>query len=110
MPYTVFSTFDMNQSGKNPHHITGKSALKFVKLPNLKVCFCGFHNETDAFFSECPLYSASKTNLLSSAARIFVDRWSSMSKAQIISVFLFGSPLLSPKKNNDVFFHVQFFI
>ena len=99
----------MDQSGKNPHHTTGKSALKFVKLPNLKVCYCGFH-ETDAFSSECPLYSVSRTNLLSSAARIFADRWSSMSKAQIISVFLFGSLLLSPEKTNDVFFHVQFFI
>ena len=38
------------------------------------------------FFLECPLYSSPRTNLLSSAARIFADRWSSMSKAQIISV------------------------
>ena len=28
-----------------------------------------------------------------------------MSKAQILSVFLFGSPLLSPEQNNDLFFH-----
>ena len=31
-----------------------------------------------------------------------------MSKAQIISVFLFGSPLLSPEQNNDLFFHDKF--
>ena len=31
-----------------------------------------------------------------------------MSKAQIISVFLFGSPLLSPEQNNDLFFHEIF--
>ena len=47
------------------------------------------------------------TNLLSSAARIFANRLSSMSKAHIISVFLFGSPLLSPEQNNDLFFHAQ---
>ena len=28
-----------------------------------------------------------------------------MSKAQIISVFLFGSPLLFPEETNDLFFH-----
>ena len=50
------------------------------------------------FFLKCPLYSASRTNLLSYAARIFADRWSSMSKAQILSVFLFGSLLLSPEQ------------
>ena len=43
-------------------------------------------------------------------ARIFADRLSSMSKAQIIPVSLFGSPLLSPEQNNDLFFHVQSFI
>lgn len=74
-------------------------------------CFCGFYNESvKHFFLECPLYSAPRTNLLSSAARIFADRWSSMSKAQIVSVFLFGSKLLSPKQNSDLFFHVQSFI
>lgn len=74
-------------------------------------CFCGFYNESvKHFFLECPLYSAPRTNLLSSAARIFADRWSSMSKAQIVSVFLFGSKLLSPKQNSDLFFYVQSFI
>ena len=48
--------------------------------------------------------------LHASAARIFADIWFSMSKAQIVSVFLFGSQLLSPKQNNDLFFHVQSFI
>ena len=66
-------------------------------------CFCGFQTETvKHFFLECPLYSAPRITLLSSAARIlFADRWSSMSKSQIISVFLFGSPLLSLEQNND---------
>ena len=59
------------------------------------------------FLFECPLYSAPRINLLSSAARIFADRWFSISKAQIVSVFLFGSQLLSPKQNNDLFFHVN---
>ena len=62
------------------------------------------------FFLEFPFYSAPRITLLSSAARIFADRWSSMSKSQIISVFLFGSPLLSLEQNNDLFFHVQSFI
>ena len=71
----------------------------------------GFYNESvNDFFLECPLYSAPRTNLLSSAARIFADRWSSMTKVQIVSVFLFGSKLLSPKQNSDLFFHVQSFI
>ena len=77
------------------------------------VCFCGFYSETiKHFLLECPLYSAPRINLLSSAARIFADRWFSMSKAQIhvVSVFLCGSQLLSPKQNNDLFFHVQSFI
>ena len=47
------------------------------------------------FCIECPLYSAPRTNLLSSAARMFADRWSSMSKAQLYQFFLFGSQLLS---------------
>ena len=67
-------------------------------------------SQLSIFFLECPLYSAPRTNLLSSAARIFADRWSSMSKAQIVSVFLFGSKLLSPKQNSDLFFYVQSFI
>ena len=48
---------------------------------------------------QCPLHSAPRTNLLSSAARISADRWFSV-KAQILSVFssLFGSPLLSGSK------------
>lgn len=75
------------------------------------VCFCGFYSETiKHFLLECPLYSAPRINLLSSAARIFADRWFSMSKAQIVSVFLFGSQLLSSKQNNDLFSHVQSFI
>ena len=87
--------------------------------------FLWFHNETvEHFFVECPLHSASRTNLLSSAARIFTDKWFSV-KAQILSVSLFGSPLLSRSKimifffmfshlylnrNNDLCFHVQSFI
>ena len=59
-------------------------------------------NETGEDFLStvhCPLHSAPRTNLLSSAARIFADRWFSV-KAQILSVFssLFGSPLLSRSK------------
>ena len=48
-----------------------------------------------------------RTNLLSSAACIFADRWSFMYKVQIISVFLFWSLLLSPEENNDILSHVQ---
>ena len=33
-----------------------------------------------------------------------------MPKKQTLSVFLFGSPLLSPEQNNDLLFHVQSFI
>ena len=73
-------------------------------------CFCGFYESVKHFFRECPLYSAPGTNLLSSIACIFADRWSSMSKAEIVSVFLVGSQLLSPKQYNDLFFHVQSFI
>ena len=74
-------------------------------------CLCGFYNESvKHFFLECPLYSAPRINLLSSAARIFADRWSSMSKAEIVSVFPLGSQLLSPNQNSDLFFHVQSFI
>ena len=49
---------------------------------------------------QCPLHSALRTNLFSSAARIFADRWFSVIKAQISSVLssLFGSPLLSRSK------------
>ena len=73
-------------------------------------CLCGFYNESvKHFFLECPLYSAPRINLLSSAARIFADRWSSMSKAEIVSVFLLGLQLLSPNQNS-LFFHVQSFI
>ena len=61
------------------------------------VRFCGLHNATVKYFFLnvhfilplelifFPLFFLS----------IFADRWSSMSKAQIISVFLFGSLLLS---------------
>ena len=73
------------------------------------VCFLCFFF-VKHFFFECPLYSAPRTDLLSSAARVFADRWSSMSKAQIVSVFLFGSPLLSPEQNIDLFSYVQSFI
>ena len=60
-------------------------------LFEIHVGFCGFYNKSvKHFFLECPLYSAPRTNLLSSAGRIFADRWSSMSKAEIVSVFLFG--------------------
>ena len=31
-----------------------------------------------------------------------------MSKVQIVSVFLFGSPLLFPEQNNDLFFREIF--
>ena len=62
------------------------------------------------FCIECPLYSAPRTNLLSSAARMFADRWSSMSKGQLYQFFLFGSQLLSLEQNNDLFSHFQSFI
>ena len=57
--------------------------------------------QLSTFFLEFPLYSAPRTNLLSSAACIFDDRWSLMSKAEFVSVFLFGSLLLPPEQNND---------
>ena len=57
-----------------------------------------------------PLYTIHITGPYLRFARIFADKLSSMSKAQIISVSLFGSPLLSPEQNNDLFFHVQSFI
>lgn len=89
------------------------STLVYVLTRFDTACFWGFYNETvKHFFLECPLYSAPRTNLLSSAARIFSDRWSSMSEAQIVSIFLFASQLLSPKQNNNFsfFFHFQSFI
>ena len=48
------------------------------------------------FFSltTAPLYSALRTKLLSSAARIFADRWITMSVSQIASAFLFDTPFL----------------
>ena len=52
------------------------------------VCFRGFHTETvKHFFLECPLYSTPRVTLLFSAARIFADRWSSMSKSQLHPFF-----------------------
>ena len=84
--------------------------LKWV-VEKAQFVFCGLRHKTvKHFFFECPLYSAPRTDLLSSAARVFADRWSSMSKAQIVSVFLFGSPLLSPEQNIDLFSYVQSFI
>ena len=64
------------------------------------------------FFLECPLYSSPRTNLLSSAARTFADRWSSMSKAQIISVSfsLDHHYCLRGKIMPDLFLHVQSFM
>ena len=94
-------------------------AYSHCKLKNLPskigcrespVCFCGFHNETaEHFFLERPLYYIPETNLLFSAARIFAERLSSMSKAQILAVFLFGSSLLSPEQNNDLIFSCPVF-
>ena len=73
--------------------------------PHVLACSCSWQRDRWAFFvycplsNACPLHSAPRTNLLSSAARIFADRWFSV-KAQILSVFtsLFGSPLLSRSK------------
>ena len=63
------------------------------------------------FFLDCLLHSAHGTKLLSTAAaRILADRWLYMSKTQLISVFLFGTLLLSQEQNNDKIFHVQSFI
>lgn len=65
------------------------------------------------FFLDCLLHSAHGTKLLSTAAaRILADRWfyRYMSKTQLISVFLFGTLLLSQEQNNDKIFHVQSFI
>ena len=76
-----------------------------------------FHSEWNPrqlsiFFLECPLYSSPRTNLLSSAARTFANRWSSMSKAQIISVSfsLDHHYCLRGKIMPDLFLHVQSFI
>ena len=74
-------------------------------------CLCGFHTETvKHFLLDCPFYSALRTKLLSSAACIFADRWTTMSESQLISAFLFGAPFLSLKENSDLFSHVQSFI
>ena len=74
-------------------------------------CFCGFHTETvKHFFHECPLYSAPRITLLSSAARIFADRWSSMSKSQIIPFFCLARSYYRWSKIMIYFFHVQSFI
>ena len=71
------------------------------------VCLCDFHTETvKHYFLDCPLYSALRTKLLSSAARILADRWTTMSESQIISAFLFGGRLLSLKQNSNLFFFV----
>ena len=87
-PLHGFFNFRHKPVGEKSVNTTGKSGLKFVKLPDLKVCFCGFHNETFRhFFLECLLYSASRTNLLSSAVRIFADRCSSMSKHKTYHFF-----------------------
>ena len=78
----------------------------------MPACFCGFHTETvKHFFLECPLYSAPRITLLSSAARIFADRWPSMSKSQIIIRFsVWLAVTVAGAKLNDFFFHVQSFI
>ena len=75
------------------------------------VCLCGPHPETvKHYFFYCPLFSALRTKLPPSAARILADRWTTMFKSQILSAFLFGAPFLSLKQNSDFFFHVQSFI
>ena len=81
--------------------------IDLMQFSTLVYVLLFLQRDSQAFFLECPLYSVPRTNLLSSAASIFADTWSFMSKAQIVSVFLSGSPLLSPKQNNDLFFHVQ---
>ena len=60
------------------------------------------------YLLDCPLYSALRTKLLSSAACILADRWTTMSESQLISAFLFGAPFLSLKQNS--IFHAQSFI
>ena len=58
-----------------------RSTIVFLKdvVAKAQFVFCGLRNKTVTvkhFFLECPLYSAPRTDLLSSAARIFADRWS----------------------------------
>ena len=59
------------------------------------------------FCIECPLYSAPRTNLLSSAARMFADGWSSMSKAQLYQFFLFGSQSVSVQSKIMIYFLIS---
>ena len=64
-------------------HINGVAVLTKVFYQKMYGCFYQVANETVRHcFIECPLYSSPRNNLLSSAVRMFADRWSSMSKAQ----------------------------
>ena len=69
--------------------------LKQVAKKAVPVFVFSTMRQLGIFCIECPLYSAPRTNLLSSTARMFADRWSSMSKGQLYQFFLFGSQLLS---------------
>jgi hypothetical protein len=63
-------------------------------------CTCGFEIETiNHYFLHCPIFAAQRLKLLTSAARIFADRWLALSNSQIIKLFLFGSSLLSENEN-----------
>ena len=75
-------------------------------------CDCGLDYESvKHFFLFCPRYAAQRNLLLTSAARILGETWSSNSDAiEKINVFLFGVKAVNYDINCNLFREVQTFI
>ena len=74
-------------------------------------CECGLDYESvKHFFLFCPRYAAQRNLLLTSAARILSETWSSSSDARKINFFLFGAKSVNYDINCTLFREVQTFI
>ena len=74
-------------------------------------CECGLDYESvKHFFLFCPRYGAQCNLLLTSAARILGETWSSSSDARKINFFLFGVKSVNYDINCTLFREVQTFI
>ena len=74
-------------------------------------CECGLDYESvKHFFLFCPRYAAQRNLLLTSAARILGETWSSSSDARKINFFLFGVKSVNYDINCTLFREVQTFI
>ena len=74
-------------------------------------CECGLDYESvKHFFLFCPRYATQRNLLLTSAARILGEMWSSSSDARKINFFLFGVKSVNYDINCTLFREVQNFI